>query len=297
MKTYFKYIILFAATVTLFSCDPLEDKSNFDKDGTSISASDLKTALSFTQLPNQDGKVMGDQYVIIKNNRPDIGGIWHLVRGDTQYTYGTDNDTIICPANGDYKLYYVGISGNKVVQTEPFTFNVTNVFDQYDQYLTGAKDKSDKTAKKIWKFRVVTWGSVCNMGAHGGWKYTDAGYTPESKFAWWNNVASIDQIGDQSMSMVYDGGKVLTYKPNGDNVASGSFSYTHNSSEKGVIGELITSIPVIGYEHDDEGQNKTKNTFWILTLTDKYMTLYHPDKYTGGSDWDDSGWYVYYEAK
>jgi hypothetical protein len=297
MKTYFKYVILFAAAVTFFSCDPLEDKSNFDKDGTSISASDLKAALSCTQLPNQDGKVIGDQYVIIKNNRPDIGGVWHLVHGDTQYTYGTDNDTIICPANGDYKLYYVGISANKVVQTEPFTFNVTNVFDEYDKYLTGAKDKSDKTAKKIWKFRVVAWGSVCNMGAHGGWKYTDAGYTPESNFAWWNNVSSIDKIGDQSMSMVYDGGKLLTYKPNGDSVGSGSFSYTHNSPEKGVIGELVTSIPVIGHEHDDEGQNNTKNTFWILTLTDNYMTLYHPDKYKGGVDWDDSGWYVYYEAK
>ena len=39
------------------------------------------------------------------------------------------------------------------------------------------------------------------------------------------------------------------------------------------------------------------NVFWILTLTDEYITLYHPQKYTGGGDWDDYGWYVYYESK
>ena len=76
----------------------------------------------------------------------------------------------------------MGISANQIIKTDPVVVTVTNVFDDWSTYFTGATDKSDKSAKKTWKFREVSWGSVCNMGAHGGWKYTSAGYTPESKF-------------------------------------------------------------------------------------------------------------------
>ena len=130
------------------------------------------------------------------------------------------------------------------------------------------------------------------MGAHGGWKY----YTPESNFAWWNNVTSIETIGDQSMEFTYSGNKISTYTPSGDATDVGTFSYTHNVPQDGVKGELITNVPVIGYKYDDVGQNKIKNVLWILTLTDQYMTLYHPANYSG-VDWNDDGWYVYYEAK
>lgn len=83
-------------------------------------------------------------------------------------------------SNADYSIYYMGISANQIIKTDPVVVTVTNVFDDWSTYFTGATDKSDKSAKKTWKFREVSWGSVCNMGAHGGWKYTSAGYTPES---------------------------------------------------------------------------------------------------------------------
>ena len=96
----------------------------------------------------------------------------------------------------------------------PVVVTVTNVFDDWSTYFTGATDKSDKSAKKTWKFREVSWGSVCNMGAHGGWKYTSAGYTPESNFAWWANVTAAE-AGDQSMVFEFDGNKMKTYDASG----------------------------------------------------------------------------------
>ena len=103
-----------------------------------------------------------------------------------------DNATVIMESNADYSIYYMGISANQIIKTDPVVVTVTNVFDDWSTYFTGATDKSDKSAKKTWKFREVSWGSVCNMGAHGGWKYTSAGYTPESNFAWWANVTAAE---------------------------------------------------------------------------------------------------------
>ena len=118
-------------------------------------------------------------------------------------------------SNADYSIYYMGISANQIIKTDPVVVTVTNVFDDWSTYFTGATDKSDKSAKKTWKFREVSWGSVCNMGAHGGWKYTSAGYTPESNFAWWANVTAAE-AGDQSMVFEFDGNKMKTYDASGN---------------------------------------------------------------------------------
>ena len=33
------------------------------------------------------------------------------------------------------------------------------------------------------------------------------------------------------------------------------------------------------------------------TLDENYITIYHPGKYSGGVDWDDSGWYAYFKTE
>jgi hypothetical protein len=135
------------------------------------------------------------------------------------------------------------------------------------------------------------------MGAHGGWKYTSSGYTPESNFAWWGSV-NLAQAGDQKIVFEIQGTKVKTYDKSGNLMNEGTFGFDRDQPEDLVQGRLTTNIPVIGSNYDDLGQSKGKdNVFWILTLTDEYITLYHPQKYTGGGDWDDYGWYVYYESK
>lgn len=73
--------------------------------------------------------------------------------------------------------------------------------------------------------------------------------------------------------------------------------YTHEKPEDGVLGELITSIPTIGGNYDDNGQSVGSNKFWLLTLDENYITIYHPGKYSGGVDWDDSGWYAYFKTE
>lgn len=302
MKKYFKFIFfLIIGTALLTSCNSIEDSSDFDKAGTPITSEDLKAALSYVQLPNQENSVVGDQYIIVKNKRPDIGGTWHLVRGDTEKTYATDNDTLICTDNGDYKLYYVGISANQVVKTEPFEFTVTNVFDEWSGYLTGAKDKSDLTATKTWTFREVKWASttsICNNGAYGGWKYTNAGYTPESNFMWWGNHTMAD-AGGQKMVFEYKDNKLTIYGTDGSKKYEGKFSFTHNTPDAMVLGELITNVPLIGAQWDDCAPQKqgVSNVFWILTCTEDYITIFHPEKYTGGVDWDNCGWYAYFKSE
>ena len=71
----------------------------------------------------------------------------------------------------------------------------------------------------------------------------------------------------------------------------------HEKPEDGVLGELITSIPTIGGNYDDNGQSVGSNKFWLLTLDENYITIYHPGKYSGGVDWDDSGWYAYFKTE
>ena len=300
MKTLKAILLLFAAMAIVTACDPMEDESLRDKyitnAGDPISKEELNNILSVTQpIPNQDDAVEGDQYVVIKNNRPELGGIWHYGVG-TKIT-GSDNDTIIYGANGTYEIYYEALSNGKIVTSDIFTVTVTNVFDEWMGLFTGAKDKTDADATKAWGFREVKWGSVCNMGAHGGWKYTSAGYTPESNFAWWGS-ANLAQAGDQRIVFEIQDTKLKTYDKSGKLVNEGTFNFDHEQPEELVQGRLTTNIPVIGSNYDDLGQSKGKNNvFWILTLTDEYITLYHPQKYTGGGDWDDYGWYVYYESK
>lgn len=302
MKKYLNFIYLLVMVATFVSCNSIESSSDFEKKGTPITAAELKAALSFTQMPNSDTSVEGDQYVIVKNARPDIGGNWHLVYNGTEKVYGTDNDTIICENNGKYQLYYEGISEYQVVKTEPFEFTVTNVFDAWSGYFTGAKDKADVTAAKVWRFRDVVWPngthSIANNGAYGGWKYTSAGYVPESNFMWWGNH-TMDEAGEAKMVFEYKDNKVKVYNADGSVKYEGTFSFTHDVPDDMVLGTLTLDNPTMGGQWDEcLAQKKgSPNVFWILTLDDKYITLFHPEKYTGGVDWDNCGWYVYYQSE
>lgn len=179
MKVTKILIAMLASASIVTACDPIEDEDLRDKyvtdAGTPITKEALQAAISITQpFPNQDGVVEGDQYIALKNSRPDIGGSWHIEWGGEgskqSKTLVTDNATVIMESNADYSIYYMGISANQIIKTDPVVVTVTNVFDDWSTYFTGATDKSDKSAKKTWKFREVSWGSVCNMGAHGGWK-------------------------------------------------------------------------------------------------------------------------------
>ncbi len=289
-------LVLGAVALFGLACNPIEDDTLRDKyvtnAGAPISVEELTAALEVTQpYPNQDGVVEGDQYVHLKNNRPDVGGVWHV----GNKTYLTDDKIVVLEANGVYDVYYTAMSNNKVVNSVPVQITVTNVFDEWMGHFTGAKDKSDMTASKTWGFRQGL-AAVCDMCAHGYWKYASAGYTPESfaGITWWGAI-KYETAGDQTMVFEVDGNKLTTFDAAGNKKAEGLFEFTHDAPEEAVLGVLKTTVPVIGSAYDDGGQG-SNNSFYILTLTEKYMTLYHSQA-TPGADWGDCGWRVVYEAK
>ena len=283
-----------------WACTPIEDQELRDKyvtnAGDPITVAELDAALEVSQpYPNTETAIEGDQYVHLKNKRPEIGGTWHV--GSKSYL--TDDQIIVVEANGVYDVYYSAVSNGKIVNSTPIQITVTNVFDPWMGYLTGAKDKADMAATKEWGFRTDL-ELVCDMAAHGWWKYASAGYTPESfsGIGWWG-YTDFATAGDQRMVFAVDGNKFTTFDASGAQMNEGKFEFTHDQPEDGVMGLLKTDIPVIGSEFDDNGTQTVggPNTFYILTLTEKYMTLYEWWSTTPGSDWGDCSWRVVYEAK
>ena len=135
------------------------------------------------------------------------------------------------------------------------------------------------------------------MCAHGWWKYGSAGYTPESfsGITWWA-ATTFATAGDQRMVFAVNGNKMTTFDASGAQMNEGKFEFTHDQPEDGVLGLFKTTVPTIGSEFDDNGQGDN-NTFYILTLTEKYMTLYQWESTSPGGDWGDCSWRVVYEAK
>ena len=280
-----------------WACTPIEDQELRDKyvtnAGDPITVAELDAALVVSQpYPNTETAIEGDQYVHLKNKRPEIGGTWHV--GSKSYL--TDDQIIVVEANGVYDVYYSAVSNGKIVNSTPIQITVTNVFDPWMGYLTSAKDKADMSATKEWGFRTDL-SAICDHCAHGWWKYGSAGYTPESfsGITWWGAV-DFATAGDQRMVFAVDGNKMTTFDAEGVQMGEGKFEFTHDQPEDGVMGLFKTTTPTIGAEFDDNGQGDD-NTFYILTLTEKYMTLYQWESTTPGGDWGDCSWRVVYEAK
>ncbi|MDR1719268.1 MAG: hypothetical protein LBR67_04010 [Dysgonamonadaceae bacterium] len=288
--------LIFMLMVALLgiACNPIEDQSlreEFNKAGASISQTELDAALSVTQpIPNSDDRVEGDQYVVIHNSRPDIGGVWHVGTSTGDKIIATDHDTIIYGSNGEFEIYYVGVSENQVVTSRKFPVTVTNVFDIYDNYLSGAKDKADKSAKKTWTFQTAN--DIAYEGAHGAWKYY-ADLTPGVGKWWQDNIPT--SVREQTMVFEYDGHKMTTYTNTGTKIEEGSWAYTHESPEAMVNGEFITTIGAIGKAYDGYAKNGFK--YWILKISETDLVIYHPARYTGAGDWDDDGYYFFYKVK
>ena len=292
MKRTIKFGFVMCAVAMLgWACTPIEDQELRDKyvtnAGDPIAVAELDAALEVSQpYPNQDGVIEGDQYIHLKNKRPEIGGTWHV--GSKSYL--TDDKIVVAEANGVYDVWYSAVSNGKIVNSTPVQVTVTNVFDPMVGMLTSAQDKTDKTASKEWGFRTDL-SFVCDMAAHGWWKY----YAPEYdvSIGWWG-ITDFAAAGDQRMVFSADGNKLTTFDATGAVKNEGTFEVSHEQPEDGVLGLFKTTVPVIGSEFDESGISE--NNFYILTLTEQYMTIYHAPASPPG-DWEDASWRVCYEAK
>ena len=284
MKIIKIYPVLLLAALFGVACNPIEDQSLRDKyiknAGEPITQAELDAALSVTQpIPNSDDKVEGDQYVVLINKRPDIGGAWHYATSAGTKTTGSDSTTIIYGANGDYDIYYEGISANQVVRSKTFQITVTNCFDVYDELLSGAKDKSDITAKKTWKFLDAN-GALYN-GQYGNWKY----YPMSPGLNSWGTVNTAD-VDEKTMTFEFNGHKMTTYYADGSVAQTGNWAYTHDTPE-GVIGELFTTAPVLGTSESWNDWSGVSTPYWILVIDENQLILCFPSIYNKSADVDD----------
>lgn len=301
MKNPVKYLPLLLAGMLAIGCDPIEDESlrekHFENPGTPITKEDLFKALEVTQpFENRDGVVEGDQYIVITNHRPDIGGAWTFETATGSKTSRSDHDTIIYTDNGTFNIYYTGISAGQIVKTDPIQVTVTNVFDTYETILNGAANKSDLAAKKVWELTGNKEGHVCYMGAHGAWKYEVDIWAAGIK--WWANQPE-SAVSGETMEFAFDKHLFTTYNADGSINKQGNYAFTHTEAEPKVLGELITTVPILGGRYDEVGEvtGGKNNTFWIIQIDETHLVIYHPAKYAGGEDWSDYGWWAFYKAK
>lgn len=284
MKKISVYLILALVGIFTYSCDPAEDRSlieeNFENAGTPISKEELLAALEVSQpLPNVEGVVEGDQYIVVNNKRKDIGGTWVLELANGTKTSKSDYDTIVSTENGILKLYYQGVSAGKIVKTDPILVTVTNVFDEYERILSGAADKSDKTAKKTWKFMEAT--GALYTGMYGNWKY----YDPVPNQNSWGTIDT-ETVPEQTMTFEYDRHKMTTYLASGAVSEEGGWSFTHDTPE-GVKGELITTVPVIGTSFSRDAWSGVDTPYWIVSISEDLLVLCFPSTYNKPADVED----------
>ena len=137
-----RIITAIALLASMVACNPIEDKSLRDdyitNAGTPVTSEELTSYLHVDQpYPNTETAVEGDQIVSLKNDRPEIGGVWHVVTSMGETILKSDSCTYTYESNGEFEVYYVALSAGKIVESAHFPITVTNVFDPWAGYLTG----------------------------------------------------------------------------------------------------------------------------------------------------------------
>jgi len=303
MKKIKIYPILLAAAFFGVACNPIEDESlrkkYFENAGDPITVEELNAALSVTQpIPNEDDKVEGDQYVELKNSRPDIGGAWHYETNIGWKITGSDNPTVIYGSNGEYEIFYEGISANQVVRSKSFYVTVTNCFDVYDFLLSGAVNKADKAAKKEWK---LTGTYAVYNGMYGNWNYYDEkDLNPEVAKNNYSTPPTPEAVKAETLVFEFDGHKMKTYSATGALTSEGGWSFTHEDFD-GIIGELYTTKPVLGQSISWYAFSGTSTPYWIIRLSEKELVLFFPEIYNRNIatsfEWDYHGTYFFFVPK
>ena len=294
-------IIILTVTIALLgmACNPIEDtgaRDEFAKKGMPVSIEELNAALSVTQpIPNSDNKVEGDQYVVLNNARTDIPGTWFVETSTGIVKRNTDHDTVIYGANNTYSIYFVGLSEGEAVKSRTFTVTVTNCFDEYMTYLTGAIDKADKTAKKTWK--LLDHPLAFYNGMYGAWKYYDMAPGQSN----YQGGASVLATADFAKYMVFEieGGKLTVYDGNNTVLNAGGWAFTHEDRGEEIDGELIVSVPLIATEKRWQTFSGTSTPYYILSIDANSMILCLPGTYNRtGEDWDyDASYYFFVPAE
>ena len=313
MKKNTLVIAAFAALLGAFACTPIEDQMLRDKYITN--AGPVLTSDELTAHLKVEQKGETNDVITVSNDDPRIGGVWHFTTATGEDILKTDSGTYTYTANGNFKVYMVAPAGQgKLVKSKEFEVKVSDVYDPWVGLLTGAKDKFDKSATKVWGFRSSDGadgtdlngdpnGTILGMSAYGFWKWYP--YSQTSGQAWWG-VVTFGQAGDQTMKFYYTDAVLETFDAAGNKTNTGNFAVGHTpvdnapiQTPKGVsqMGTFSATVPVIGSEYDDYGAT---TTYMLIYLDDTYMCIAHyPDMSacSAGLDWNDAVWICNYKAK
>jgi len=313
MKTIKLYVLLLTTALIGFACNPIEDESlrkkHFGNAGAPISVEELNAALSVTQpIPNADDRVAGDQYVVIKNSRPEIGGVWRYETSTGEKSICTDHDTLIYNSIGIFNIYYIAISANQAVRSKTFTVEVTNCFDEYDFLLSGAVDKADRTAKKVW--RLADENVPVYNGMYGNWKYYPDFKPVQNQ---WGTVIITQEMREQTVVFEFNDHKLVIYAGDGSVIAEGGWAFNHESPDpdpRGVLydapGQLITSIPLPGqsvsfFQKRPSVFSGVSTPYWICRVSENELVLAFPSIYNRDpattEDWDIDATYFFFIPK
>ncbi|MGC3976774.1 MAG: hypothetical protein QM751_00135, partial [Paludibacteraceae bacterium] len=220
-----------------------------------------------------------------------IAGTWYVSTPTGIKQYHTDHDTIVYSANGTYDIYFVGLSEKQAVTSEMFSVTVTNCFDEYMTFLSGAKDKADKTAKKTWK--LLDNPMAFYNGMYGAWKYYDM--TPgQSNYQGGKSVLTATEFG-QTMVFEIAGNKLTIYDAGGVALRTGGWISSHEDRGEKIKGELTTDIKLISSDKAWQAFSGTSTPYYILSINDNSMILCLPGTYNRtGDDWDyDASYYFF----
>jgi hypothetical protein len=288
-----KYYILIVTAMLAAACDPIEDQSlreDFENTGTPVTQEELDAAISITQpIEGQDYKV------VVKNNRTDVPGVWHVQTSVGQKTIGTDRDTIVYDKNSTYEIYYTGLSAKQVVTSKTFSVSVSDLpVDEYEMYICGATQGNTNGAKKTWTFQRAE-KPVCYNGMLAAWHYYSP-FTPGTSI--WGTV-NLTDILDQTMTFEFEDSKFTTYDKNGVKMGEGKWSSTHNFNDNNkVVGELYTTIGIIGSTIRWQTFDGTKTPYWIQRISADEMVLILPSVYVIPDEpWNNDASYYFLEPK
>ena len=321
MKNTIKTIAAVVALGSMFACAPIEDQSLREKyvtnAGAPLTSAEITQHLSVTQPKAAQYE---DFYIEVKNNDPDIAGVWHFTTGGGDAVLYSKNGSYEYSANGDFEVFFVATTGNQLVESEHFKVSVANVFDPWVGMLTGATSSKDVDSQKTWEFRTIDHttnkdtaiphdptGWICESPGYPLWAYypcTDCGQD-------WGGKATFADAGDQTMVFKFGGNKLTTYDKNGNKKAEGSFGVSRTAPDPRdpaagtgmkAMGALTTNIPLPGGEYDWDGQGDN-NTFLLLELTDEILSVGHanwpnpvPAKWTD-DDWGVQIWLCWYKVR
>lgn len=285
----------------LAACEPVEDRESL---GSTVSIEAVSSGLSVTPYQIDTLKLNPGQtgnYFYVKADDVSVLSKWDFGTGTLVGTEGVVQMLL----KGDRVITYQGMCADGSIVTKEFSVHIDTLFNVAPEWslLTGTN------GTKEWKWAPVENGNCWgNTGYHSGFNGNEYG---GGNYWWGRTSATIaedagNSIENETAYEGYDAGsymrfdiagtKMTTFKSDGTEVSSGTFSldlgksmYHDNIVGAGrvdpVLGNLkFTGVTILQGVSQNEGQKVVYN-FDIYKLTESEMYLGHKTEAGNEGNW------------